>query len=110
VRQQCDDFWKSPETIELRLPGTNATAKGQNPLPYGDVTLTHLPTDRRSDGAFVGEGVADGIGPIRVRIGAHLCPPISEAVVGARILGAKFTKEGDEQVICTTTGTEVFWM
>jgi hypothetical protein len=108
VRQLCDEYWKSPETFEHRLLGTSTTQQGPQ-TRFGDVQLIQLPRDPRRDGVIVGEAVAAGLGPVRVRIGAHLSPPPSASLVEAKILGSKMTTEGHEKVITTTPGTEVFW-
>jgi hypothetical protein len=81
-----------------------------SPVTFGDVQLARLPTDKRSDGAVIGQAVAEGLGNLRVRFGAHLCPPTSEPATAARVLGAKLGIEGEEQVLTATAGTEVFWV
>jgi CRISPR/Cas system-associated exonuclease Cas4 (RecB family) len=110
VRQLCDDFWKSPCTAELRLIGEDGVSRNQLSNSFGDVQLNQIGTSRRTDGALFGEAFADGIGAVRVRIGAHLCPAATDTVVSARILAAKMTEEDGVLVITTTTATEAFWL
>jgi PD-(D/E)XK nuclease superfamily len=109
VRQLCNDYWRSPETTELRLLAAATTLDGSSPAAFGDVELVELPCDPRPDNAVVGQAVAANLGPLRVRIGGHLTPPKMESVVGAKLLGARLIIEGGERVIATTPGTEVFW-
>lgn len=110
VRQLCDEYWKSPFTAELRLGYEGGFSQTHDSSKFGDIQLNQIQTDRRADGALFGEAVADEIGTVRVRIGAHLCPAATETVVRARLLAVKLIVEHGELVITTTTGTEAFWL
>jgi hypothetical protein len=54
--------------------------------------------------------MAKGIGAVRVRFAAHLCPAVTVPVKRARVLAAKIAAEDAEVMIMTTTGSEVFWL
>jgi PD-(D/E)XK nuclease superfamily len=110
VRQLCDEYWKSPFTAELRLGGEAGLSQTHDTNKFGDVQLNQIQTDRRADGALFGEALADEIGTVRLRIGAHLCPAATETIARARILAVKMIAEDGGLVITTTTGTEAFWL
>jgi CRISPR/Cas system-associated exonuclease Cas4 (RecB family) len=109
VRQLCDEYWESPVTDELRLGGPNGLSQGGSPSNFGDVQLSQLPINRRADGAIFGEAMADGIGAVRVRFAAHLCPAVTVIVKRARVLAVRIAREDAEVMIMTTAGSEVFW-
>lgn len=110
VRQLCDDYWQSPETVELRLISERKASEKLNRIRFGDVELTQLPADRRSDGTVIGEAIAGGLGSVHIHIAAHFSPLATETVAKARLLGAKLTEDHGEYTITTAGGSEVFWI
>ena len=110
VRQLCDDYWHSPATVELRLAVADKVSEKPTGVRFGDVQLAQFSTERRSDGAIIGEAMAVEIGSVRVEIGGHYCPSAAEPVSMVRMLGAKLIENRGEYSVTTAAGTEVFWV
>lgn len=108
VRQLCDEYWTSPETLPLRSSQTPATAK--RTVSYFDVKILELPPGWLRDGHLVGLARAEVLGDVRLFVERDKCPvedPVK--LTQARLLSAMIVTGADGIEVRATASCEAFW-
>ena len=86
VRQLCDEYWVSPETVTLRSPRPSAS---QNAGPsFCDARILEFPSHWPGTGHVTGAARADGLGEVHLFVEREKCPDVSARPTEARLLSA----------------------
>ena len=109
VRQMCDEYWVSPETVALRSPRTS-TSQNAGPT-FCDARILEFPANWPGTGHVTGSARADGLGEVHLFVEREKCPDeVSARPTEARLLSAMVHAGSGRPEVKTTAATEVFWV
>jgi hypothetical protein len=109
VRQLCDAYWTSPQTLPLRSPPLGDAGDLGGP-PLRDVRIAVLPEHWRPGQHLHGAAEAEGIGAVRMELAARYAPGPGEPKPRAvRLLHVLLVREEAGWLLRPTASTEAFW-
>jgi hypothetical protein len=109
VRQLCDEYWVSPETVGLRSPRPSASP---NAGPsFCDVRILEFPAHWPGTGHVTGAAQADGLGEVHLFVDREKCPDnVLTRPTEARLLSAMVHTGSSRPEVKTSAASEVFWV
>lgn len=109
VRQLCDEYWVSPETVTLRSPRPSAS---ENAGPsFCDARILEFPSQWLGNGHLTCAARADGLGGVHLFVEREKCPvDASTRPKEARLLSAMVYAGSNRPEVRATAATEVFWV
>jgi len=112
VRQLCEEYWRSEDTLALRQPVPHEETEELLGLRHVlDIELHPLPPGWKPGTPCAGRGEVAEIGPVQFAIDRSRVPSESPRVPrAARILGAGLVKEPGDWRIVLLRSSEVFWL